>query len=79
MNRLKIADILEVMGIEPSQDAEKAFSAGLGYLLYLDVGDEINVGTTTFKRLSSDTFTVNQDIDTGLRKLVPRLIEVDDD
>ena len=82
MKKVKInpKDLFKALDVVNEEEAFKVFEATLNFLLYIEVGEEIKLPSTTFKKISHDKIAISQtvtDRNTMLRLFKKRIIEVD--
>lgn len=78
--KLSPSDLFKTLNVRDEEEALKVFEATLNFLLYIEVGEEIRLPSTTFKKISHDKIAINQtvtDRDTMLKLFKKRIIEVD--
>jgi hypothetical protein len=78
--KLSPSDLFKTLNVKDEEEALKVFEATLNFLLFIEVGEEIRIPSTTIKKISHDKLAISQtvsDRDTMLKLLHKRIIEVE--
>ena len=59
---LSIEDLFKSLDIKDESEARKVFEAAFNFLLYIEVGESIELPSCTIKKISHDKLAISQSI-----------------
>lgn len=57
------SDLFATLGVEDNESSRKIFQAAFSFLLYINVGDELNLPNAQITKIAPDMLVIDQKLD----------------
>lgn len=57
------SDLFKILNVEDNEDTRRVLSATLNFLVYLNVGDRVEISNLSFNKIGTDLIQINSKIE----------------